>query len=446
MLRTVIVRVGATLAPLLVTARALAQADGEAPAPSAPSTFDPAPRSAPIQAEPPAASPPATPAETPATGAGDPADGATAPRPQAGFYPDQGFVLRTEDERYKLKIGFQAAIRGQVIFGEGKPKVSGPFLTLRPNMGGNIYKKWIRYYASLELAANPVYLLDTYVEIQPCDAFGVDVGQQSTPFSRHEFIFGPHQLLFPEWNMVADYFWTGRDKGVTVFGSALEHKLEWWIGGYLGTPLRQFDTIRGNYQFIARLAVNPAGPVGNTEFAYAEKDRPAPFRYSMAVNGFVSKLETAIENFNPSTFKFDTVPSGNTTVNRGLGADFFLQSSRVMALIEGYVRRTDPRDGQPDYTSVGAWGQVGTLLYKRDLDASLRVTWADVNVARSGDQGFGGEIASNYYIHAPNLALKLRYGFGHQAGDPDATASGGARLLLPPGDIHVVTAQINASF
>lgn len=399
-------------------------------------------------AQPPSDQPPQPLAPAPAPATEEPAkpEPAKPKEPVNGWVRGKGFVLRSPDEEdFSLRIGLQSAIRAQVAV-NGKAQLTSPFMTLRPILEGNLFKKWIRYWTSLELASNPVYLLDSYVEVQPVDAIGVRLGQQWTPFSRHEAIYGPHELLFPEWSAVADYFWTGRDKGATVFGTFLDKKLDYQVGGYLGTPLRQFTTIRGNYLFVARVGVSPNGPVGS-EHAYADGDDPAPFRYAIGVNAATSKVDAATENFNPSTFKFDVVPTGNTTVNQLVGADIFVQSSRVVALAEGYVRRTDPHGGNPDYTAVGAFAQLGVLIYQRSVDAALRLSWADVNVDADRDTGAGVEVASTWYVHSPNVAFKLRYGYGSQRTPlGGGTSSGGAPLILAPGPTQIMTAQINTAF
>jgi hypothetical protein len=365
--------------------------------------------------------------------------------PLAGYVPGDGFVLRNADDTFKLRLGLQSAIHAQVS-ADGKATIEDPFLAVRPNIGGNVYRTWIRFYTSLELAANPVFLLDSYVEVQPWDALGVVVGQQSTPFSRHQYSYSPTRLLLPDWDPVATYFWTGRDKGATLKGSLADHTVDWWAGAYLGVPLRQFETVRGNYQLVGRLAVNPAGSLGTTEFAYAEKDEPAPLRYSLAVDGFLSKLNTATENFNPSDFEFNATPGPTTTANQGLGVDAILQSSRVMATAEGYYRRTDSRNGLPPFTAIGAFAQVGVLVYQRDVDVATRFSWVNPNVDVGHDQAFGIELGSTYYIHG-QLAMKARYGYGHQSGPADgSTTVGGARLLTVPGPIHVATVQLNLAF
>ena len=324
-------------------------------------------------------------------------------------------------------------------------------MTLRPLIEGNIYKKWIRFWTSLELASNPMYLLDSYVELQPLDLLGVRVGQQWTPFSRHEAIYGPMDLLMPEWSPVADYFWSGRDKGVTVFGSTADQMFDYALGAYLGSPLRQFQHIQGNYLAVGRLGISPMGPVGN-EYGYTDATKPAPVRVAVGVNGYASKATSSVENFNPSTFKFETTVTGETTKNQAGGADVMLVTPRVVSLVEGYIRTTDPGKGVAKYTSVGGFAQVGFLLYKRELDANVRFSIADVNIDQSHDVGYGIEGGGTWYLHAPSVYIKLRYAFGHQqmpssatTNDAGQTFSAGAPLVIPPGSVHVMTLQLNTA-
>jgi hypothetical protein len=361
-------------------------------------------------------------------------------------------VLRSEDEEsFRLKIGLAAAYRASVTFNPSA-QVRNPFFALRPSLSGNIYKKWITFYTQLELVGNPPFLLDSLVQVQPWDELGIVFGQQYTPYSRHEYLYGPTQLFFTDWDIVADYFWTGRDKGATLQGAFADHLIEYWAGAYLGMPLRQFDTIKGNYVFIARLAVNPQGTTGNTEFAYAEnadKDEPAKLATSFAIQGYSSKVIPGTQNFNPQTFKFVTTPGTTAVLNSGVAADAYLQSSSVMAQAEGYFRRTTPHEGLADYSSVGAWAHVGVLVYKRALDVGIRGSWANVNVTNDGAKGvfLAGEVISTWYIHTPNLALKLRYGYADQQGPADGSSSiGGAPLILSPGNVHVLTSQFNLTF
>jgi len=89
-------------------------------------------------------------------------------------------------------------------------------------------------------------------------------------------------------------------------------------------------------------------------------------------------------------------------------------------------------------------------IHERLVDVALRGTWADVNVTggHSGEGRFlAGEIASTWYVHAPYLAVKLRYGYADQQGPSDGSSTlAGAPFVIAPGHVHVLTTQLNLAF
>jgi hypothetical protein len=298
----------------------------------------------------------------------------------------------------------------------------------------------------MDLASNPPYVLDSYAEVQPVDAFGVRAGQFWSPISRHEQ-FGPQQLLLPEFNLVADYFWPGRDKGVMIFGLPASQKLEYYAGVFAGSPLRAFRSIPGNWQAAARLAVNPLGPPGGNEFPYIvpRGAAPAPFRLSFALQGWAGRVQQGVENFNETTFRFDYKPTDEIRKIIGGGVDFFMQGPIFAFLAEAYMRRSE-YTGEPRFTSVGAFGQLGVMIVPHLLDVQTRVNWLNPKTKLAGDTFWSLELASSLYIHAPNLVMKFRYGYGRQD-SPGTDALG--KVPLPvgnTGNLHLATVQLNLSF
>jgi hypothetical protein len=65
-------------------------------------------------------------------------------------------------------------------------------------------------------------------------------------------------------------------------------------------------------------------------------------RVSFALQGYYGRVQPAIENLNPGTFKFQVQGSGMTTKEGAGGADVLVQSRFVVLLAEGYSRRTTP--------------------------------------------------------------------------------------------------------
>jgi hypothetical protein len=364
----------------------------------------------------------------------------------SGWIGGEGFILKSDDDLYRLRIGMQTAYKVEPTYQAGDFQDRRAFFVLRPIFAGNIYKTWIRFWTSLELNSNPPYLLDSYVEVQPMPELGVRVGQQYTLISRHEQ-FGPQQILFPEWAPVAEYFWTGRDKGVTVWGLLADAHAEYYAGLYAGSPLRQFTNISGNYVVEARLVWNPLGAPGSTEYPYVS-DKSSPFRISGSLQGYQGKVQLAEENFNPSTFRFEAMTTGTTRKQLCGAADVFLQSQWFAATAEGYYRHTDPETvaSGDTYDSVGVWGQIGVLIWPHTMDVGLRFNWLDPSVDLDNDTFVSGEAQVAYYVtHSPNLVVKLRYGIGRQQ-SPGMDALGAVTLITKQGNFQLATAQLNLAF
>jgi hypothetical protein len=400
----------------------------------------PPPDSPPVEAlAPPPIVPPAENVEEPAG-----AVAAAAEPGPSGWNPDQGFVLVSQDASYKFRLGLQSAYKFEPVYQEGEFRDRRSFFVLRPIFAGNFYKDWIRFWTSLELNGNPPFLLDSYVEIQPVKAFGARIGQQYTLISRHEQ-FGPQQILFPEWSPVAEYFWTGRDKGVTLWGFVADDRFEYYAGAYTGSPLRQFRSLAGNYVFEARVVWNPLGATGTNEFPYIA-DAKGPWRVSGSLQGYLGKVQFAEENFNPSSFRFDIMPTGEVQKQLCGAADIWLQGPWFATTGEAYLRATDPDGAPARYTSWGVWGQAGFLLVPRTLDFALRFNYLDPTQDLDNDTFISGEAQLAYYVtQSQNLVVKLRYGIGSQE-SPGEDALGAVNLFTDAGDLQIATVQLNLAF
>lgn len=428
----------ATAVIALAARAALAQPTaGPNTAPDGQVLVTPPPPAGPVTPE--APSPPPPPAAEPPSPAPPPEK-----NPVAGYVPGTGFVIQSDDAAYRLRVGLQAGYKFEPVYQDGDYQNRNTFFVLRPILSGNFFKEWIHFWTSFEFASNPPYLLDSYVEIQPLKEFGLRIGQQFTPFDRHEY-FGPQEILFPEWAPVSEYFWTGRDKGVTAMGT-IAGQLEYWAGIYSGTPLRQFNALPGNYAAEGRVTWSPMGPVGATEFAYILSDKPLPFRVSATLQGYNDKIQSATENFNPSTFRYQVMATGETTKDSAGGADLWIQGPRFIFFTEAMVRHTTPATGA-SFTSVGAWGQLGVMLLDRVMDAGVRINWLNPSTDLSNDQFYSAEGQLAWYpAHSQHLVLKARYAYGHQ-NSPGMTALGAVPLVIStPGATQLATLQGNIAF
>jgi hypothetical protein len=421
----------------LAPSTALAQpaASGEVQMTPPPETLPQAPGT------PPAPPPPPPEVVTPVPPGAPPPE----PNPPAGYIPGKGFIIQSPDAAYRLRIGLTAAYKFEPVYRGSAFQNRNTFFVLRPFIGGNFFKEWIHFWTSFEFASNPPYLLDSYVELAPWKELQFRIGQQWTPFDRHEY-FGPQEILFPDWAPVSEYFWSGRDKGVLMLGT-LVNQLDYYLGVFSGTPLRQFNAVPGNYMLQGRVTWNPMGATGGTEFPYITTEGGAPLRVSATLQGYYGKVQLAEQNFNPSTFRFETMATGDVRKQAAGGADLWLQGRCFMAFVDGFIRHTEPPMGAPSFTSVGVWGQAGVPLVDRTLDIGARFNWLDPSIDLSNDTFYSieGQLAF-YASHSQGLVVKLRYGAGHQD-SPDMASLGAVPLVLAsPGWAQLGTLQLNLAF
>lgn len=135
-----------------------------------------------------------------------------------GYAAGEGFRLRSEDGDYVLRLALQGAFAAEPTWTDGNFKVDSPIKVLRPVFRGNLVEPWIGYWVSIELSRETPFLLDGYFDLHPWDELSFRFGQQYTPMSRHE-AFGPQQIYFPDYARTANYFWSGYERGGTLYGS-----------------------------------------------------------------------------------------------------------------------------------------------------------------------------------------------------------------------------------
>ncbi|MBZ4407767.1 OprO/OprP family phosphate-selective porin [Myxococcus sp. XM-1-1-1] len=376
-----------------------------------------------------------------------PEDAVPAEEPQppfipAGHVPGEGFRLKSEDGAYLLRVALQAALKADLNWTQEGTLLQSSFGVLRPSLRGNVVRPWMRYWLSLELSRDSPYVLDAFVEVQPWEALGLRYGQQGTPVSRHED-FGPQQLFFPEHAAVANFFWSGRDQGLTLFGGTPRRRVDYYLGVYGGSPLLEPVNLPDDYLVEARATVSPLGPVNASELPFTPEGGPLPPRISFTVQGYFGRVQTDAENFNPSNSILN--PAVPTTVATRVGTlsfDLWWQLGRIIVFGEFYWRALKPVGVADTFSTYGAWGQVLVNVYRNRLGAGVRMNWLDPHADITGDRTLELEAQVAWFIQAPELMLKLRYGWLDQ-GTPDAPLPTGVQLPFSPGTSGVTTLQLN---
>jgi hypothetical protein len=365
----------------------------------------------------------------------------TTSAPLAAWVKDEGFRIQSHDRNWRLRVGLQLAVSYQPFFEpSGNDWANFIFPYARPYLTGSLLRPWLEYLCSFEFRTFPPFLLDCFAEAVPWSFFGVRAGQFQTPQSRHENQ-GPLGILFPDFATVADYFWTGRDRGVELLGET--PYVDYYASFTAGTTLTQTTSTPGNYQLIGRVSINPLGAMGPTEMPYVRTDEAVPFRFSVGVQGAWGRVNPNGVGFNPDAF-LQLMAQGERTQAIGSG-DLLVQWGRFGFFGEFYVRHVEPRDMlTPSFNQFGAWAQAHVTFYRRILDAGVRFDWIDPGNLLPNDRFLAGEVQLAWFIFVPALALRLRYGVAHQQDPGPAPAALLTTVGLPiaPGTEHLATLQL----
>lgn len=360
------------------------------------------------------------------------------------YSSSQGFRLQSEDGNYRLRFGLAAGIKYEPTWTDGEATNNGMLAFVRPSLSGHFYKPWIGYSVAMELASETPFLLAANVDLTPWEAFSACVGQQGTPVSRHTS-FGVRNVFFADFASVTSFFWSGRQKGLTLYGSLLDGKVDYWAGLYGGSPSRETTSDPHNYIGEGRVTISPWGPGNANEYPFTPDGKMLPPRLSFTVQGYHGKLQRTKENTDPTNSPLDAQQTLLLQTMTTGGADLWLQWGRFIVFGEYYRRYVGSRTGFPGHTAQGAWGQIIANAYANIIGVGARVNWLDPTSEFSNDEVIEAEGQVAWFIHAPELVLKLRYAYLHQK-TPDAATLGTFTLPFAPGHTNLVTLQLTLAF
>ena len=215
---------------------------------------------------------------------------------------------------------------------------------------------------------------------------------------------------------------------MTAFGDV--GPVTYKLGLYAGSGVRNFEPIPGNFLAIASLTFAPLGKLGYGEIPFVMSgDAGQPLRVAVGFEGATGKYRQSRESFNSQTGLFTSVPTGD---RRGqiLMANFQVNWQRFSFFGEAYYRKAEPEENQPHFSSLGAWAQADYVFYEKVLDFGLRFNWLDPSTDLASDNLFVGEAMLAYFIDAPYLAVRLRYGIAQQQ-DPGLGKGAAAQSIGP---------------
>lgn len=207
--------------------------------------------------------------------------------PVTGYKAGGGFHFSTADSKARMMVGG----RVQVRFTSSSPEVGADranFSTPRVRLWleGHMFSPEWRYRIQPELAgpqvtitgagtsaANFASLLDAWIEWKPSGAFSLRFGQWEVHYSRQQLIGYANQEFVDRWSNLGT-FARGYQTGVGAaggFGGEKGEMVRWSASALNGTGANVAnadETIMG----LARVSIDPLGPVGNLEGDFAGGD------------------------------------------------------------------------------------------------------------------------------------------------------------------------------
>ena len=310
------------------------------------------------------------------------------------FGYDKGFYVQTPGGTQQLKLYGYLHGQWHMSFLDGELD-SNEFQVRRGRLfvAGKIAKP-LAFKVHVDFAA-PRPLLDYYLDYEPVSAFGVRLGQFKTPLSRQRLVAAPKRQFIDD-SIVTSAFKLDRDIGLMFHGAPGRGIFEYQAGIFngSGSNARQ-DNL--DLLYMARLVVNPLGPVELAEADFKGTSKP---RLSIGAAAAYNVVELA-----GATFTDPLVATDRLTVAGEVSFTF----RGLFTTSEVFWRLDHPQNGGDNRMSLGAFVQAGYMLFAPYLELAVRGSMVrnDLGVA-AADQWEAGSVF-NFYIVGQQLKLQLAY-------------------------------------
>jgi len=221
----------------------------------------------------------------------DPGRG-TQPSPPIVAGWQDGFVLRSADDAYRLTLGAAVQMDSRVSLDRTTPFTDTFLLRkVRPTLNGRI-AKYFTFRLIPDFANGTTVVQDAYVEVQFSDRLRLQTGKAKTPIG-YESMLGDAYLLFPE-KSLASALLPSRDVGIGLYGTLARGRLTYGSGLFNGVPdgasSAPADSDANSAKDLAgRVVLVPFthGPGFETGLTYGRQDGALPaFRTSVGQTYF----------------------------------------------------------------------------------------------------------------------------------------------------------------
>jgi phosphate-selective porin OprO/OprP len=174
---------------------------------------------------------------------------------RASFGP--GFLLQSEDDRFRLQIHYESQIEGRVWGRDDQlPANSGLFLPRQRFFFDGHVTKWVEYELAINRGLNNINLLNAYLNFHLADQVQLRVGRFFTPLPYDQYAISNYWLPTPERSVFTTNLSLNRQIGAMLWGYLFGERLDYAAGVFNGSR-NSFESLSPNLDFVGYLNARP---------------------------------------------------------------------------------------------------------------------------------------------------------------------------------------------
>lgn len=338
----------------------------------------------------------------------------------------KGFYLKTDDEKFSMKIKLRGQIQGLSEWKDWHHESSG-FIIKRARVyfTGNALSKDLKYEVQITLEGKSISLRDLSVEYPLLKNWlKIEAGQYKVPYNR-EYLTSSSNLELVDRSIVNEYFYVGRDIGVSINGGDPQGYFAYAVGIFTGEGKNAKPADTG--PMIAGRVV--AGSKSTWEKGVREMEQGAfkeGFVWSIGA-GFVYANYKNIEVLKPYKNIGELKLDNN---NKRLDISKFMEALTSIAPPVDFIQVS--ADLKLSYNSFAVeaefhtadalkgniptwWGfrvQGSSFVYKKKFQLAVRYSTVDTRVGKIKETTWGW----SWYI-SENHRFKLQNDYAYTWGD-----------------------------
>jgi phosphate-selective porin OprO/OprP len=304
---------------------------------------------------------------------------------KASFGP--GFLLQTDDDRFRLQIHYESQIEGRAWAQDGQlPANSGLFLPRQRFFFDGHVTKWVEYELAINRGLNNINLLNAYINLHLDDRFQLRFGRFFTPLNYDQYAISNYWLPTPERSVFTTNLGLNRQIGAMAWGYLLGERLDYAAGVFNGSR-NSFESQANNLDFVGYLNARPfqesaALPFARflnvgTSVAYGRQDQsPVPVTFRIA-GGSPDANIPGVATVPFLTLNPDVAERGDRLVG-SVHAAYFYKSLSLIGEWQygygGYARSARPSVRVPysGYYVTGGYFLTGEHVERRTRVKPLR--------------------------------------------------------------------------